>query len=145
MLLFAPQFDLVLNMNIPAFSFGISICLLAVVVLTFVPMLRNRHRQNKNVKSAEHKLSQLIDTHIDTLVCRRLETVKTDRYGVEDFSEWYEEMIHFRNKVWLPQLTTDEVAVLDHTSSFSFEIDKAVFQFFVSKCETDEKSESQPH
>lgn len=113
-------------MNIPAFAFGISICLTALTIIVVFPMLRTHRQRTKNIKSAKSKLFKLIDTHKETLAGRRFELVKVDRYGVEDNKEWTEELIHFGNNVWLPQLSPDETAVLGHIPNFDLEIEKAV-------------------
>jgi restriction system protein len=60
------------------------------------------------LQSAELKITNIVNKHLDTLARRRFALVKVDHYGVVQSGDWNKEVQHFVDKVVRPTLSDDE-------------------------------------
>lgn len=82
------------------------------VVTAAWPRRRRPARVSRVRRTAQHKVDEAVDRHIDVLARKRSVLVRPDDYGLVDDAEWRKELDYFARKVVAPSLTEDEAAAL---------------------------------
>lgn len=95
-------------------TFGLSILF---VIVTFVVVMffwadASLKKEAAALASAEQKIKNLVEEHLETLANRHDTLVRVDRYGVVDGADWNKEVQHFADKVVRPALTDSEAQSL---------------------------------
>lgn len=84
---------------------------IVVIATIFFVLMSERNApvdRDDALERAKHKISGVVQLHIETLANRRNMLIRIDRYGVVDGNDWNKELQHFVDKVVRPSLLEDE-------------------------------------
>jgi hypothetical protein len=85
-----------------------SICIIVFIAKKVIVLINNYEAK----KSMDNKVTSEVESHINTLVRKRLQTVQMDDYGIVKKEKWESEINYFINKLIIPKLDSLELQAL---------------------------------